>query len=357
MEIDDILNVAVKGGASDVVLKTGSIPRFRFNGDLHNLSEAPMISPAMMQSWIDQILPPHLASSLQTSGDADFAYQDKIGHRFRVNLFRQRQSYGLVLRVISNHIKTMEELQLPQILKSIAQNKRGLILVTGATGSGKSTTLAAMIQKINLERSSHIITIEDPIEFNFQDGRSTIQQREIGIDTQSFGGALRASLRQNPDVIMVGELRDRETTETALMAAETGHLVMSTLHTSDAVESLNRLLSYFEPHQHSNLRQVMAHSICAVISQRLVSKLDGKGMAAAHEILINTVGVKELILNGSDFTPIHDIIANGSSSYGMQTFDQSLIQLYQSGVITKTEALAQASNQANMELAMTGVSA
>ena len=205
MEIDSILNVAVKGGASDVILKTGSIPRFRFNSDLINLSEAQFITPVIMQKWIDQILPKHLANTLQSSGDADFAYQDKLGNRFRVNLFRQRQTYGLVLRVISNHIKTMEELQLPPILKSIANNKRGLVLVTGATGSGKSTTLASMLQKINLERPAHIITIEDPIEFNFQDEMATIQQREIGIDTNSFSTALRASLRQNPDVIMVGE--------------------------------------------------------------------------------------------------------------------------------------------------------
>lgn len=357
MDLDAILIVAVNGGASDVVLKTGALPRFRFQGELINLSDGQIISPQVMQGWISQILPAHLSRSLQSRGDADFSYQDRVGHRFRVNLFRQRQNYGLVLRVISNHIKTIEELQLPPILKTFAAEKRGLVLVTGATGSGKSTTLASMIQKINLERASHIVTIEDPIEFNFRDERSTIQQREIGIDTESFSSALRASLRQNPDVIFVGELRDKETTETALMAAETGHLVLSTLHTSDAVESLTRLMSYFEPHQHRNLRQILASSLRAVISQRLVPKLDGKGLVAALEIMVNTATVKDTILNGDTFDPIKDYMHNGGDTYGMQTFDQALLHLYQQGVITRDEALRQASNKDNMALLMSGVSA
>lgn len=355
MDLEKILKVAVRGGASDVILKTGSLPRFRFNGDLVSLSDGTVVTPQVMQQWIDKVMPAHLARRLQTAGDADFAFQSQAGNRFRVNLFRQRQTYGMVLRVISNHVRTLEELQLPPILRTFTEEKRGLVLVTGATGSGKTTTLAAMIQRINMERAAHIITIEDPIEFNFKDEKSTIQQREIGIDSESFEAALRAALRQNPDVILVGELRDKETTETALMAAETGHLVMSTLHTNDAVESLSRLMSYFPPHQHTALRQMLGHTLRAVISQRLVPKIDGRGQVAALEVMISTATVKEVIQKSERFDSLYGTIRNSGEGYGMQSFDGSLLGLYQSGVISRETALAQATHRNDLELRMRGV--
>ncbi len=357
MDLEKILKVAVRGGASDILLKTGSLPRFRFNGELVTLSDGQQITPEIMKQWIERMLPPHLQKRLAASGDADFAYQSAGGSRFRVNLFRQRQMFGMVLRVVNNHIRTLEELQLPPILRKLAEERRGLILVTGATGSGKSTTLAAMIQKINLERSAHIITIEDPIEFNFKDERSTVNQREIGSDSDSFQSALRGALRQNPDVILVGELRDKETTETALMAAETGHLVMSTLHTIDAVESLTRLMSYFEPHQHNALRQMMASSLKAVVSQRLVPRIDGRGLAAALEIMVVNSTVKDVILKGDHFASLIPVLEQGGDTYGMQTFDDSLLELYHAGLISRDEALSQASRRDDLALKMRGVSA
>ncbi len=356
MDLDKLLKVAVRGGASDVILKTGEIPRFRFNSKLVSLSDGSTVTPEIMDLWIDKILPRQLLEK-RVKGDCDFSYQAPGGHRFRVNLFRQRAAYGLVLRVISSHIKSLEELQLPAILGTLTLQKRGLILVTGATGSGKSTTLAAMIQKINMEQASHIITIEDPIEFNFKDEQSTINQREVGQDTESFAIALRAALRQNPDVIFVGELRDKETTETALMAAETGHLVFSTLHTIDAVEALTRLLSYFPPHSHSNLRQVLSHALIAIISQRLVKTADGRGMTAANEILISNANVKETILKADDFNGLYQIIAQGGDTYGMMSFDDSLLELMQAGIISSEEALSQASRRDNMLLKIQGVGA
>lgn len=357
MDLDKILKVALRGGASDVILKSGSLPRFRFNGELVSLSDGLVLTPQLIDSWVNAIMPEHLKEKYVKTGDADFSYQNASGNRFRVNAFKQRQNPGLVLRVISNHIKSLEELQLPPILRKLANERRGLILVTGATGSGKTTTLAAMIQKINMERAAHIITIEDPIEFSFKDERSTINQREIGVDSESFGTALRGALRQNPDVILVGELRDRETTETALMAAETGHLVLSTLHTIDAVESLNRLMGYFPPHQHTSLRQMLAHTLKAVISQRLVQKKDGRGMVAVNEVMIVNANIRDIILKSEHFSGIYQLIASGGDTYGMQTFDDSLISLYESGLISKEEALSQASKRDDMILRIRGVGA
>ncbi len=358
MKFDQVLKVAVHGGASDIILKTGSLPRFRHRGKLVSLSDGEIISHTIMKAWVQLILPKHLQDKLENRGDIDFGYEASFGSRFRVNLFRQRQNFAIVLRVISNHIKTLEELQLPEVIKNFARMKRGLILVTGATGSGKSTTLAAMIEKINQEKSSNIVTIEDPIEFIFKDDKSTILQREIGIDVINFHGALRAALRQDPDVIYVGELRDKETTQTALMAAETGHLVMSTLHTGDAIESLTRLLTYFPPHQHSAVRSQIANTLQAIVSQRLIKKSNGKGMVPAIEILVGNARVKELIRKEeSDLTDLHEAMAKGKKTYGMQTFDQSLIELYQSGAISKESALENASSRDNLRLLLSGVHA
>jgi twitching motility protein PilT len=354
MNLEKILKVAVRGGASDIILKPGVMPRFRFQGEILNLADGEIITPQMMMAWIGTLVPPHMKHRLQQLEDLDFAYASPMGNRFRVNLFRQKQSYAMVLRVINNHIRTMEELQLPQVMHSFAEERRGLVLVTGATGSGKSTTLASIIEKINTSRASHILTIEDPIEFVFVEKRSTINQREIGVDAESFAAALRSALRQNPDVILVGELRDRETTETALMAAETGHLVLSTLHTMDATESITRLLSYFPPHQHPSLKIMLSQTLKAIVSQRLVPRKDNKGMVPAIEILIANELVRENIQKGEDFNLLKDAIRNSRNTYGMQSFDHSLLTLYKSGVITQEEALEHASNRKDLELALQG---
>jgi twitching motility protein PilT len=354
MNLEKILKVAVRGGASDIILKPGALPRFRFQGEIINLADGETITEAMMVDWITAIVPLHMKAKLNELRDLDFAYTSANSSRFRVNLFRQKQGYAVVMRVITNHIRTMEELQLPKIMHTFAEEKRGLILVTGATGSGKSTTLASVIEKINTTYSSHILTIEDPIEFIFKERKSTINQREIGIDTESFPAALRSALRQNPDVILVGELRDKETTETALMAAETGHLVLSTLHTLDAVESITRLMSYFPPHQHTSLRMMLSQTLKAVVSQRLVARSDGKGMVPAIEILIANEVVKETILKSDNFDVLKDTIRNSRNTYGMQSFDQSLLNLHKLGVITAEEAIRNASKKKDLELAMQG---
>ncbi|WP_141734669.1 type IV pilus twitching motility protein PilT [Oligoflexus tunisiensis] len=354
MNLEKILKVAVRGGASDIILKPGVMPRFRFQGEILNLADGEVITPQMMMAWIGTLVPPHMKHRLQQLEDLDFAYASPLGNRFRVNLFRQKQSYAMILRVINNHIRTMEELQLPQVMHTFAEERRGLVLVTGATGSGKSTTLASIIEKINASRASHILTIEDPIEFVFTEKRSTINQREIGVDAESFAAALRSALRQNPDVILVGELRDKETTETALMAAETGHLVLSTLHTMDATESITRLLSYFPPHQHPSLKIMLSQTLKAIVSQRLVPRKDNKGMVPAIEILIANELVRENIQKGEDFSLLKDAIRNSRNTYGMQSFDHSLLTLYKSGIITQAEALEHASNRKDLELAMQG---
>ncbi|SMF30165.1 type IV pilus twitching motility protein PilT [Pseudobacteriovorax antillogorgiicola] len=354
MKLEKILKVAVRGGASDVILKTGSIPRFRFNGELLTLTDGETIDAALMQDWISALVPQHLKVKLHELVDLDFSYTTSEGNRFRVNLFRQMQKYGLVLRVINSHIRTMEELQLPSIMKEFPKLQRGLILVTGATGSGKSTTLASIIEKINTTRAAHIITIEDPIEFVFKEKKATINQREIGTDTLDFESALRSALRQNPDVILVGELRDRETTETALMAAETGHLVLSTLHTMDAVESLTRLLSYFPPHQHDSLRIMLSQTLNYIVSQRLIPKADQRGLVPAMEILASNELVREEIQKGEDFRILKDAIRNGKRSYGMQSFDQSLLFFVKKGIITEQTAIQHATNKKDLELALRG---
>ncbi len=354
MNLEAILKAAVRGGASDIILKPGVPPRFRFQGEIFNLANGDAITSQLLMEWIGLIVPPHLKPRLQNLEDLDFAYLSSFGNRFRVNLFRQKQSYAMVLRVINNHIRTMEELQLPQVIHNFADEKRGLILVTGATGSGKSTTLASIIEKINQNHSQHILTIEDPIEFMFTEKKSTINQREIGIDAASFPSALRSALRQNPDVILVGELRDRETTETALMAAETGHLVLSTLHTMDATESITRLLSYFPPHQHLSLKIMLAQTLKAIVSQRLVQRADGKGMVPAIEILIANALVRETIEKNDDMNLLKDAIRNSRNNYGMQSFDKSLLDLFQAGTITREEAIEHATNRKDLELAMQG---
>lgn len=353
MRFEKLLKVAVTGGASDIILKVGTVPRFRLAGQLVDLQGDFVVSADIMTQWLQGIIPPHLRDKINKIEDIDFAHESEQNYRFRVNVFRQQRQFAMVLRVINNHIKTLEELQLPSIMKQLAFEKRGLILVTGATGSGKSTTLAAMVEKINQNRSSHVITIEDPIEYTYQEKSATINQREIGLDTLSFASALRSSLRQNPDAILVGELRDTETVETALHAAETGHLVFSTLHTKDAMESLTRIQSFFQPHHHDLIKQMLAQTLRAVISQRLIPRRDKKGMVPAIEIMTTSKLIQDIILAGRSWD-IPEVIQKGAK-YGMQSFDQSIMDLYSRGIISRDTAISAASNPSDLELALSGV--
>jgi twitching motility protein PilT len=291
----------------------------------------------------------------ETNRECDLAYGIPGLGRFRVNVFQQRGTVAAVFRVIPFGVKSIEQLLLPKIIESIAMEQRGLILVTGTTSSGKSTTLAGMIEHINSNRTCHIVTIEDPIEFLIRDRRSIVNQREIGVDTQSFASALRAALRQDPDVILVGEMRDFETIETAITAAETGHLVMSTLHTLDATETINRIISVFPPYQQKQVRLQLASILKAVISQRLVPRADGKGRVPALEVLISTARVRECIADKDRTKELHDAIARGFTTYGMQTFDQSLMHLVRTGLVTYDEALKNVSNADDFALRFRGI--
>ncbi len=355
MEINEILKVAIKGGASDIHLKSGLPPMFRVDGALVPLKNGERILPDELQKIAFSIMNPAQKARFEENREADLAYGIPGLGRFRVNVFQQRGTVGIVFRVIPFGVKTVEQLFLPKIIEKIAQQQRGLVLVTGTTGSGKSTTLAAMIEYINTERTCHIMTIEDPIEFLVRDRRSIVNQREIGVDTHTFSAALRAALRQDPDVILVGEMRDFETIETAITAAETGHLVMSTLHTLDATETINRIISVFPPHQQKQVRLQLSTILKAVISQRLVPRADGKGRVPALEVLISTSFTRELIADKDRTKELPDAISKGHTTYGMQTFDQSLMGHVKSGVISYEEALKHVSNPDDFALRFRGI--
>ncbi|MDX2011309.1 MAG: type IV pilus twitching motility protein PilT [Myxococcaceae bacterium] len=356
MELNEILQIALRGGASDIHLKAGLPPMFRVDGSLVPLKDGKRLPPEEVARMAFGIMNEFQKEKFKTSNEVDLAYGVPGLGRFRVNVFQQRGTIGAVLRVIPFKIMSVKELMLPPALEKISLEERGLILVTGTTGSGKSTTLAAMIDHINTMETNHIITVEDPIEFLIRDKRSIVNQREIGVDTLSFSQALKSALRQDPDVILVGEMRDIETIETALLAAETGHLVMSTLHTLDATETINRIISAFPPHQQKQIRIQLGSVLRAVVSQRLVPRADGKGRVAAVEIMKSTARIKELIEDKDRTKEIPDAIAQGNVAYGMQTFDQSLMMLVRQGLITYQEALRQASNPDDFALRYQGVS-
>jgi len=287
--------------------------------------------------------------------EIDIAYSVPGLGRFRCNIFQQRGTVGLVLRMIPARIQTVRELLLPPVLEKICEERRGLVLCTGTTGSGKSTTLASMIDYINAHRTEHIMTVEDPIEFLHRDKKPIVNQREVEVDTKSFSQALRSALRQDPDVILVGEMRDYETIETALTAAETGHLVFSTLHTLDATETINRIISVFPPHQQKQIRLQLAAVLKAVVSLRLIPRADGLGRVPAAEVLISTAYIRDCIENKEKTKLVRDAISQGTSQYGMQTFDQSIFQLYKNGLITLEEALRRATNPDEFKLKIQGI--
>jgi twitching motility protein PilT len=355
MQIDDLLRIAMERKASDLHLKVGNYPYLRVDGELVPLSDQPRISAEDMLNMAFSMMSNRQKQKFKEAAELDMAYGVAGLGRFRVNVFQQRGNVGVVLRVIPTKIRALEELYLPKIIEQICEEGRGLVLVTGVTGSGKSTTLAAMIDRINSMRPEHIMTIEDPIEFLHRDKKGFVNQREVEVDTSSFGAALRASLRQDPDTILVGEMRDLETIGTALHAAETGHMVFSTLHTLDAVETINRIISVFPPPEQKQIRLQLAAVLKAVISQRLVRKADGAGRVPAVEVLIATEYIRECIITPEKTRAIHEALAAGVSQYGMQTFDQSLYDLYSQGLITYETALENASKPDDFKLKVQGI--
>jgi len=356
MKLDDLLTVAVRANASDLHLKVGSYPMMRVHGSLYPASEEKRLGVEDTESMATKIMSPGQQQKFREFQEVDLAYSVPGLGRFRCNIFRQRSTVGMVLRVIPHGVSSIDELNLPPVLKKISDEERGLVLVTGTTGSGKSTTLAAMIDYVNSTRSTHIMTVEDPIEYLHRDNRSIVNQREVNVDTTSFAQALRSALRQDPDVILVGEMRDFETVETGLLAAETGHLVMSTLHTLDATETINRIIAVFPPHQQRQVRLQLASVLRAAISQRLIPRADGTGRVPAVEVLIATPFVRDCIVDKEKTHLIQGAISTGTSQYGMQTFDQSIFGLYQSNLITLEEALRWASNVDEFKLRVQGIS-
>ena len=355
INIDDLLRRAVETRASDLHLKVGNHPYTRVDGLLNALGDVPRVTPEEMLSMAFSMMTNRQKQKFKETAELDMAYGVAGLGRFRVNVFQQRGNVGMVLRVIPTKIRTIEELELPRILSQVCEEQRGLVLCTGTTGSGKSTTLAAMIDRINSLRAEHIITIEDPIEYLHRDKKGFINQREVEVDTSSFSTALRAGLRQDPDVILVGEMRDLETISTALLAAETGHLVLSTLHTLDATETIQRIIAVFPPPEQKQIRLQLAGTLKAVISQRLVRKADGEGRVPAVEVMISTGYIRDCIINPDKTRMIREAIAAGTSQYGMQTFDQSLFDLYTRNLITLEEALGRASNPDDFRLRVQGI--
>lgn len=355
MDINDLLKKANLLEASDLHIKVGSYPIVRIHGELNPLTSEKRITHEDATKLALSVMTPGQAEVFKKKNDIDLAYSVPGLGRFRCNIFMQRGTIGLVFRVIPLRIPTIEELNLPEIIKKIAMEQRGLILVTGTTGSGKSTTLAAMIDLINSSRTDHIMTIEDPIEYLHRDKKSIVNQREIGSDTESFSKALRQALRQDPDIILVGEMRDFETIQTSLIAAETGHLVLSTLHTIDATETVNRIIAVFPPYQHKQVRMQLASVLKGIISMRLVPRADGKGRVPAVEVLVATATIKDCILDPDKTKTIPDVIEQGAIHYAMQTFDQSLFSLFKSGLISYEEALKRATNPDDFVLKVKGI--
>ncbi|MEE8200893.1 MAG: type IV pilus twitching motility protein PilT [Candidatus Acidoferrales bacterium] len=356
MNVDELLRTAVQRKASDLHLKVGNHPYLRIDGHLAPLTDQPRISPEDMLSMAFSMMTNRQKQKFKETAELDMAYGVAGLGRFRVNVFQQRGNVGMVLRVIPTKIKSIEDLLLPKVIDKICEEQRGMVLVTGTTGSGKSTTLAAMVDRINSTRPDHIVTIEDPIEFLHRDKKGFVNQREVEVDTANFPVALRAALRQDPDVILVGEMRDLETISTALLAAETGHMVFSTLHTLDATETIQRIIAVFPPPEQKQIRLQLASTLKAIVSQRLVRRADGNGRVPAIEVLIATAYIRDCIINPEKTRLIKDAIAAGTSQYGMQTFDQSIYDLYTKQLITYEEALMRATNVDEFKLRMQGIS-
>src|SRR6476660_9466323 len=355
MHVNDLLKIAVESGASDLHVKVGTFPMMRVRGVLTPASQEKKLDHEDVVAMSAAVMSTAQRQKFKEAQEVDLAYSVPGLGRFRCNIFQQRGTVGMVLRVIPMHIRSIDDLGLPAVLKHIADEERGLVLVTGTTGSGKSTTLAELIDHINRSRSTHVMTVEDPIEFLHRDNKSMVNQREVSVDTRSFAQALRSALRQDPDVILVGEMRDFETIETGLLAAETGHLVFSSLHTLDTTETVNRIIAVFPPHQQKQIRLQLASVLKAVVSQRLLPRADGKGRAPAVEVMISTPFIRDCIVDKDKTHLIPGAIAAGTSQYGMQTFDQSIFGLFQQRLVSYEEALRWATNVNEFKLKVQGI--
>jgi twitching motility protein PilT len=343
------LKILCDAKGSDLHIKAGSPPRMRLNGELRKIPEESVITPEMTEEIAKQVMPPSVAETFERNREADCAYALPGLGRFRVNVFRQRGSIALVLRLVVANVPSVEDLGLPPTVARLASELRGLVLVTGPTGSGKTTTLAAMVDHINRTRECHIVTIEDPIEVLHTDALAAIAQREIGFDTRDFASAVRSAMRQDPDVILVGEMRDLDTVGAALAAAETGHLVLSTLHTVDAKETITRIVDFFPPHQQKQVRMTVAGCLKGTVGQRLVPGIDGSYRVAALEMMLVNGRIQGAIIDPENSPDISEMIADGDY-YGMQTFDQSLAKLFEQGRIDLRSALVAASNPHDLRL-------
>jgi twitching motility protein PilT len=353
MNIDELLRHTVERGASDLHLKVGNVPFLRVDGDLMPTSYA-VLQPQDTVAFGNAVMSTHKAEQFELHSEADIGYTLQGVGRFRINVFRQRGMVGLAVRRVRSEIPTFEELRLPDVMSTLADSPRGLVLITGPTGTGKTTTIASMIGHINRSRRAHIVTIEDPIEVVHDDELSIIQQREVGLDTDSYEAALKSVVRQDPDVIFVGEIRDAESALSAIQAAETGHLVISTLHTIDCMETINRVLDLFPPQQAKEVRTSFAGALRGIVSQRLVIKADGKGRVPAVEVLVNTGRVFDRLVDPEQTDSIVDVIADGGY-YGMQSFDQALVMLVKDNQVTVDEARRTASSPHDFDLQLSGV--
>jgi twitching motility protein PilT len=352
VDVTELLRYTVEMGGSDLHLKAGNVPFIRVDGELEP-APFPALSSNDTVGAAIALMPEHKRKEFEQSSEADFGYTMPGVGRFRINVFRQRGMVGLAIRRVRSEVPTIEELLLPPVMSELSESARGLVLVTGPTGTGKTTTIASMIGHINRTRRAHIVTVEDPIEVVHDDDRSIIQQREIGLDTDSYSAALKHVIRQDPDVIFVGEIRDPESALSAIQAAETGHLVISTLHTIDATETINRLLDLFPPQQQREVRSSFAGALRGIVSQRLVVRADGKGRVPAVEVLIANGRVYDRIVDPSATVEIHDVIAEGDF-YGMQTFDQALVKLVAQGLVTEEDARRASTNPHDFMLALHG---
>lgn len=353
IEIKEILNIMLERKASDLHLKVGRPPMLRVDGKIEPL-EMPEMNEEGIEEIIFSLMNPRQRAKFSEVNEIDLSYSPYGKARYRINAFRQRGTIEIVIRFIPKIIPLLNDLNLPEVLKKISLEARGLILVTGSTGNGKSTTIASMIQYINMNLPYHIITIEDPIEFLHIDKKSSITQRELSIDTESYAIALKYVLRQDPDVIFIGEMRDLDTVAAAVSAGETGHLVFSTLHTIDAIQTLDRLVDFFPANQQNQVRLQFSNIVTAIISMRLIEKADGKGRVPAVEIMIGTPTIKALIRENK-LSSVKSVVQQGASQYGMQTFDQSLADLYKKGLITLEQALAEATSPNDLKLSLSGI--
>ena len=354
MTLKQMLVEMLNRKASDLHIRVGIRPHLRVNGMLEQINTDP-ITIEQMDKTVAQILNEKQQERFHRKHEIDLALSvAKLG-RFRINLFRQRGTSGIAIRAVNTQVPTFEELHLPDIMKKLVKERRGLIVVTGTTGSGKSTTLASLIEEMNNNRSDNIITIEDPIEYIYRDKKCIIAQREVGGDTETFATALRHAFRQDPDTILIGEVRDLETISIALTAADTGHLVMTSLHTLNVVETITRIISFFPPHQHQQIRLLLAGTLKAIICQRLLKRADSPGRVPAVEVMVNSGAIRECIIDPDKTINIPDFIEQCGTQYGMQTFDQLIMKLHKDGLVTFEEAMANATNPDDFDLRLKGI--